>query len=1032
MVETHIDISSVAGETAIDKDSITSQDGSVIVTETDNGVDLSVVQKTITSEDGSIIVTETADNVDLSVDIPIVTEEVDGLENHTDKELRDHSYTNIAMRGAFTDVDAAIKSLQSIDSQYKPQHGQAIQFTDTDGKVHLFRYFGYYNIERNGSGREWVASAYDEKNGKWCILKYTKVGDLTVATSKTDASLWTVKENILGSRERWFSLTSGDGKLVALSGNASQEYAVSEDGGESWRLYSNIESGYWRRIVFGMGKWWFAHEKGLYTTTDFSTFEDLTSRVSSFKTTDMIVGRNCTYFLDSDKKVYVYDEDEKTLSAPTTLSTENQINQVVSLEDGDVVAFGSNSGIKTGVAYSSRVMKWDGSGWTTLYQNSATTLCGMMISQDLSHVVEIHHTKLVLVDLSTKKSTDIDLPESVTNFSNFSVNGNEILVVNGQHTEGDSGSGNFAFLIDMLTGKILNSEWSEIPILSSNKNTLLASNDGEFANVNLNGHLTYSEKSKTLSTENSDRYEEYENYRLTDGEASLFVTTELSAIAIGDAVYSDEQCTTQIGTVENVHHNPNNPNDVVVKTNEDSEVYRFVGKQLDSLASSQAVANLWERVKDYSSNTFYTKEQVNELVDVKISYKVVTELPETGESGIIYFVPPITRTTQNEYEEYMWIDGAFELIGTTKVDLSDYYTIEEVDNALQAEADERKAEDAKLLPLAGGTMEGNLNVSVNGKIATPYNVDTLGNDKWVKLFTITETTTGEKSFFVFDCIGRRSDARVCKVSMLCVGTATSENALTVAQFSDMSGEYREYGNPKFYYRVVDSTYEIWLKCATWGKISITNLSENYLFKASHSVEWNGEVYSETPENLIQGTYGIYAKASLEDGFGNRINTTYAKKTDVYTKTESDNLLSSKADKSSVERSVLEITDDNKDTYIQKSSDGTQYGAETFLFLDKEYDLVVFNTSTNTSISLSGIRPLGDLTEFSQGYIVTLVGGDAEGNNVRLSEAGRVHGYRYSFAEYLYAHHGGQPYAQSGQCLFFQFMHYNGTWFSKSY
>ena len=756
MVETHIDISSVAGETAIDKDSITSQDGSVIVTETDNGVDLSVVQKTITSEDGSIIVTETADNVDLSVDIPIVTEEVDGLENHTDKELRDHSYTNIAMRGAFTDVDAAIKSLQSIDSQYKPQHGQAIQFTDTDGKVHLFRYFGYYNIERNGSGREWVASAYDEKNDKWCILKYTKVGDLTVATSKTDASLWTVKENILGSRERWFSLTSGDGKLVALSGNASQEYAVSEDGGESWRLYSNIESGYWRRIVFGMGKWWFAHEKGLYTTTDFSTFEDLTSRVSSFKTTDMIVGRNCTYFLDSDKKVYVYDEDEKTLSAPTTLSTENQINQVVSLEDGDVVAFGSNSGIKTGVAYSSRVMKWDGSGWTTLYQNSATTLCGMMISQDLSHVVEIHHTKLVLVDLSTKKSTDIDLPESVTNFSNFSVNGNEILVVNGQHTEGDSGSGNFAFLIDMLTGKILNSEWSEIPILSSNKNTLLASNDGEFANVNLNGHLTYSEKSKTLSTENSDRYEEYENYRLSDGEASLFVTTELSAIAIGDAVYSDEQCTTQIGTVENVHHNPNNPNDVVVKTNEDSEVYRFVGKQLDSLASSQAVANLWERVKDYSSNTFYTK------------------------------------------------------------------------------------------------------------------------------------------------------------------------------------------------------------------------------------------------------------------------------------TESDNLLSSKADKSAVEKSVLEITDDNKATYIQKSSDGTQYGAETFLFLDKEYDLVVFNTSTNTSISLSGIRPLGDLTEFSQGYIVTLVGGDAEGNNVRLSEAGRVHGYKYSFAEYLYAHHGGQPYAQSGQCLFFQFMHYNGTWFSKSY
>lgn len=1016
MVETHIDISSVAGESAIDKDSITSQDGSIIVTETDNGVDLSVE----------------------SVDIPIVTEEVDGLESHTDKALRDHSYTNIAMRGAFTDVDAAIKALQSIDSQYKPQQGQAIQFTDTDGKVHLFRYFGYYNIERNGSGREWVASAYDEKNGKWCILKYTKVGDLTVATAKTDASLWTVKENILGSQERWFSLTSGDGKLVALSGNISREYAVSEDGGESWKLYSNIPSTYWVSIKYGMDKWWFCGESMLYTTTDFKTFENLSSGISSIgPCSDIAVGKSRSYILSSTKTLYSYDADTKKVVAEYVLSTENRINQVITTDDADILALGSNAGYASKV-YTSRILRCTDKGCTTLYQNSALTLCGMMISQDLSHVVEIHHTKLVLVDLSTKKSTDIDLPESVTNFSNFEVNGNELLVVNGQHKEGDSGSGNFAFLIDMLTGKILNSEWSEIPILSSNKNTLLASNDGDFANVNLSGHLTYSEKSKTLSTENSDRYEEYENYRLSDGDGSLFVTTELSAIAIGDAVYSDEQCTTQIGAVENVHHNPNNPNDVVVKTNEDSEVYRFVGKQLDSLASSQSVANLWERVKDYSSNTFYTKEQtytkeqVNELVDVKISYKVVTELPETGGSGIIYFVPHITRTTQNEYEEYMWIDGAFELIGTTKVDLSDYYTIEEVDNALQAESDERKAEDAKLLPLAGGTMEGNLNVSVAGQIATPYNVDTLGNDKWVKLFTITETTMGEKSFFVFDCIGRRSDARVCKVSMLCVGTATSENALTVAQFSDLSGEYREYGNPKFYYRVVDNTYEIWIKCATWGKISITNISENYLFRTAHSVEWNGEVYSETPENLIQGTYGIYAKASLEDGFGNRINTTYAKKTNVYTKTESDNLLSSKADKSAVEKSVLEITDDNKDTYIQKSSDGTQYGAETFLFLDKEYDLVVFNTSTNTSISLSGIRPLGDLTEFSQGYIVTLVGGDAEGNNVMLSEAGREHGYKYSFAKYLYAHHGGITYARSGQCLFFQFMHYNGTWFSKSY
>ncbi len=1037
MVETHIDISSVVGESAIDKETITSNDNSLIVTETANGVDLSVVHKTITSEDGSVDVTETANGVDLSV--PLVDEYFNGLESATDKELLDHSYTNIAMKGTYKSVDDAIVALQNIDSQYYPRTGQAIQFTDTDGKLRVFRYYGNYKIERNGSGREWISSAYDEKNGKWCILKYTKVGDLTVATANADASLWTIREDILGSRERWFSLASGDGKLVALSGNSSQEYAVSEDGGESWQLYSNLPTAYWVRIVYGMGKWWFCHESGLYTTTDFSTFENLSSRVSSFTSLicDMGVGQHCTYFLLQDRKVYVYDEDTKTLSTKITLSTENKISQVVPTDGGDVVAFSSNLGFSTTTEYSARVLKWDGSSWTTLHQNTATTLCGMMISQDLSTIVEIHHTKLVLVDSSTKETLEIE-PEKVKNFSNYAVYGNKLLVVNGQHKESDSGVGNYAFLLDMLTGKILNSEWSEIPILSSDKNTLLAANDGEFANVNLSGHLTYSEASKTLTTENSDRYEEYENYRLSDGSSSLFVTSELSAIAIGDVVYADEQCATQVGTVENVHHNPNNPNDVVVKTSEDSSVvYRFVGKQIDSLANSQAVVNLWERVRNYSSDTFYTKEQtytkeqVNELVDVKISYKVVTELPETGESGIIYFVPPITRTTQNEYDEYMWIDNAFELIGTTKVDLSDYYTIEEVDNALQAEADERKAEDAKMLPLSGGTMEGNLNVTTNGHMATPYNVDSLGNNKWIKLFTITENATGEKSFFVFDCIGRRTDARVCKVSMECVNTATSENRLTVAQFSDLP-EYAERNNPIFYFRVVDNTFEIWLWCETWGKISITNISENYLFRENHTVEWNGEVYSDTPENLTQGNYGIYAHGALEDGFGNRIDTTYAKKANVYTKTESDNLLSKKADVSSVQKRILEITDDNKATYIQSSNDGTNYGKETYLYLDNEYDLVIFNTSNNTSIRLNGIRPLGDLADFSQGYIVTLVGGDSVGDNVRLSEAGRSLGFKYSFANYLYVHHGGQSYAQSGQCLFYQFMHYNGTWFSKSY
>ena len=602
MVETHIDISSVVGETAIDKDSITSQDESIVVTETDNGVDLSVVPT------------------------PLVTETADGLERKEDKELRDHSYTNIAMKGTFKSVDDAIKALQNIDSQYKPRHGQAIQFTDTDGEVHIFRYFGYYDIERSGSGREWVSCAYDEINEKWCILKYTKGGDLTVATSNSDASLWTIKEDILGSYERWFSLTSGDGKLVALTGNSSSEYAVSSDGGASWKLYSNIKTTYWKKVVYGMGKWWFLHETGLYTTTDFSTFENLSDRLSSItKLADMAVGQSCTYFLSSDKKLYSYNEETKTLSSGYSLSGGNKISQVVATDGADVLTISSSGGYVAGRTQVACVLKKTDSVWSTLRQTSSDTICGMMISQDLSCVVEIHHTKLVLANLNSKQTTEIALPESVSNFSNFAVNGNELLVVNGQHVEGDSGSGNYAFLIDMLTGKILNSEWSEIPILSSNMNTLLASNDGEFANVALDGYLTYDEESKTLSTENSDRYEDYANNRLTDGNNSLFVTNDLESITIGDAVYSDEQCTTQVGTVENVHHNPNNPNDVVVSESGISSVFRFIGEKINALATSRAVVELWNKVKDYLTEKLLEK-----------SDKKAGELMKDGEENAIY------------------------------------------------------------------------------------------------------------------------------------------------------------------------------------------------------------------------------------------------------------------------------------------------------------------------------------------------------------------------------------------------------------
>lgn len=59
--------------------------------------------------------------------------------------------------------------------------------------------------------------------------------------------------------------------------------------------------------------------------------------------------------------------------------------------------------------------------------------------------------------------------------------------------------------------------------------------------------------------------------------------------------------------------------------------------------------------------------------------EVVTELPETGESNVIYLVPKQDEDENNVFDEYLYVNDEWELIGTTDIDLSNYYTKSEID-----------------------------------------------------------------------------------------------------------------------------------------------------------------------------------------------------------------------------------------------------------------------------------------------------------------------------------------------------------------
>lgn len=54
------------------------------------------------------------------------------------------------------------------------------------------------------------------------------------------------------------------------------------------------------------------------------------------------------------------------------------------------------------------------------------------------------------------------------------------------------------------------------------------------------------------------------------------------------------------------------------------------------------------------------------------------ELPEVGENGAVYFYP----IDNGAYQEYMYIDGRWETIGSTTISLEDYYTKSEIDEKI--------------------------------------------------------------------------------------------------------------------------------------------------------------------------------------------------------------------------------------------------------------------------------------------------------------------------------------------------------------
>lgn len=85
-----------------------------------------------------------------------------------------------------------------------------------------------------------------------------------------------------------------------------------------------------------------------------------------------------------------------------------------------------------------------------------------------------------------------------------------------------------------------------------------------------------------------------------------------------------------------------------------------------------------------SLSNVYTKTETDSAIAAAItavdhlSREIVEALPENANKNVIYMVPREGGTGQDVYNEYMYINGAWEIIGDTSVDLTGYAKTEDI------------------------------------------------------------------------------------------------------------------------------------------------------------------------------------------------------------------------------------------------------------------------------------------------------------------------------------------------------------------
>ena len=127
----------------------------------------------------------------------------------------------------------------------------------------------------------------------------------------------------------------------------------------------------------------------------------------------------------------------------------------------------------------------------------------------------------------------------------------------------------------------------------------------------------------------------------------------------------------------------------------------------------------------YKKSEIYTQQEVNTLISNVNSFnvEVVQTLPaENMDTHTIYLVPKESETNDN-YDEYIYISNSWEHIGSTSVDLTNYYNKTEIDKKLENKANTSDLESKQDTLVSGK----NIKTINNNSLMGSGNIDISGS-----------------------------------------------------------------------------------------------------------------------------------------------------------------------------------------------------------------------------------------------------------------------------------------------------------------